>query len=275
MQARHKVDGPCARKLVLLGLCVAWGCGSTQVVALDGGDESDAGVDAVVADTAAPPPPADAAAPADAAPDTAPGDTGIDARDTGTPKPDSGAALTVFITSAIYPANLGGLAGADAKCQSVATASGLTGTYAAWLSTAGTAARVRLTHGTLPYALVDGTRIANDWDGLVSGNLLHAIDRNELGGTPPDSTICPLIVDGGTVHTADGAVQTAPAYYSATDVNGNIVITGWSDCTGWTSTAPLLGTTFGGTVYTNISWSQSCGSSAGCTGSASLLCIQQ
>src|SRR5207248_2675590 len=40
----------------------------------------------------------------------------------------------VFVTSVMYDGNLGGLAGADAKCQARATAASLSGTYKAWLS---------------------------------------------------------------------------------------------------------------------------------------------
>jgi hypothetical protein len=64
----------------------------------------------------------------------------------------------VFVTSTGYPGNLGGLAGADAKCQERATAAGLGGTFKAWLSAAGTgnSAAERLTHATVPYVRVDG-----------------------------------------------------------------------------------------------------------------------
>jgi cysteine-rich repeat protein len=41
----------------------------------------------------------------------------------------------VFVSSQMYDGNLGGLAGADAKCQALADAANLTGTYMAWIST--------------------------------------------------------------------------------------------------------------------------------------------
>src|SRR5262245_3061033 len=40
----------------------------------------------------------------------------------------------VFVTSAIYPGNIGGLMGADAKCQTSADAAMLGGSWRAWLS---------------------------------------------------------------------------------------------------------------------------------------------
>lgn len=42
-------------------------------------------------------------------------------------------------------------------------------------------ASARLTHGTRPYRLPNGTLVANDWVQLTSGALLHAIDRDETG----------------------------------------------------------------------------------------------
>src|SRR5690606_22090089 len=91
----------------------------------------------------------------------------------------------VFVTSATYTGNLGGLAGADAKCQELADAANLGGTYRAWLSVSGTPANSRLTHSTLPYGLVDGTLIANDWDHLVSNamDLAAPITMTETGET--------------------------------------------------------------------------------------------
>lgn len=92
-------------------------------------------------------------------------------------------AKTVFITSTSHTGNLGGLAGADAICQARADAAGLSGTYKAWLSDATTAARDRLTHAVVPYVLVDGTRIAGDWDDLVDGLLDNPIQLTETGET--------------------------------------------------------------------------------------------
>ena len=41
----------------------------------------------------------------------------------------------VFVTSANYTGDLGGLVGADSKCQALADSAGLDGNYKAWLST--------------------------------------------------------------------------------------------------------------------------------------------
>lgn len=104
----------------------------------------------------------------------------------------------VFHTSQGYQGNLGGLAGADAICQTHAEAAGLSGSYMAWLSDLTDSPSTRFTQATVPYVLVDGTKIADSWSDLVDGTLQHPIDRDELGGyyqgnyawtgTEPDGT---------------------------------------------------------------------------------------
>ena len=93
---------------------------------------------------------------------------------------------TVFVTSTSYDGNLGGLAGADAKCQDQADAAGLTGTFKAWLSDAKGSPSTRFTRSAgAPYVLVDGTVIADNYAGLTSGSLEHPINQTETGGAPP------------------------------------------------------------------------------------------
>ena len=50
------------------------------------------------------------------------------------PVPASCNPCKVFVTSTVHDGNLGGLVGADAICNSLASAAGLAGTYKAWLS---------------------------------------------------------------------------------------------------------------------------------------------
>lgn len=76
-----------------------------------------------------------------------------------TPLPcGKGGPCRVFLSSQIYPGNLGGLIGADEKCNTLAQAEGLPGLYKAWLSTASVAAATRLTHNPGPYVLTNGAR---------------------------------------------------------------------------------------------------------------------
>ncbi|MXN67028.1 hypothetical protein GR183_19110 [Stappia sp. GBMRC 2046] len=77
--------------------------------------------------------------------------------------------MTFFITSAGpgNGANLGGLEGADAHCQALAEAAGITGkTWRAYLSTSSTNARDRI--GSGPWANAKGEVIAESVDALHS-----------------------------------------------------------------------------------------------------------
>lgn len=92
----------------------------------------------------------------------------------------------VFTTSTTYNGNLGGVAGADAKCAARATAAGLTGTFKAWISEGTSGGSLRpsstFTNPNVPYKLVDGTVVADNWTDLVDGTLDNAISLNESGG---------------------------------------------------------------------------------------------
>ena len=101
---------------------------------------------------------------------------------TSTPTP-SPRGNRVFVTKDLYTGNLGGLAGADAKCQASANAANLGGTWKAWLSDSKTSASSRLIHGNAPYRLVNGIVIANNWDDLTDGSLINRIDKDQFGGS--------------------------------------------------------------------------------------------
>jgi hypothetical protein len=85
----------------------------------------------------------------------------------------------VFVSSTSSNANLGGVSGADARCQNLANAANLGGTWRAWVSSSTSSPSARFSKATVPYRLLDGTVIANDWNDLLSGSLRHAIDRDE------------------------------------------------------------------------------------------------
>ncbi len=73
-----------------------------------------------------------------------------------------------FITSQTYSGDLGGLSGADKKCQGLADNAGLHGTYKAWLSDSSTAVKDRFSHSSRPYYRVDGEKIADNWEDLTT-----------------------------------------------------------------------------------------------------------
>lgn len=95
----------------------------------------------------------------------------------------------IFVTSATYDGNLGGLTGADAKCDSVAKAAGLELTYKAILSDSSTNAKARLAI-TGQVVVVDSNdnveviaASTTDFWGAQSADLLMTVNINESGGT--------------------------------------------------------------------------------------------
>ena len=101
---------------------------------------------------------------------------------------------TVFVTSEEFTGNLGGLEGADEKCQRLATDAGLVGQYKAWLSTTTVDAKDRIPT-TGPYKLVDGTTVSETLLDLLDGFIDTPImvDENarriQTGGTSPSRGI--------------------------------------------------------------------------------------
>lgn len=69
--------------------------------------------------------------------------------------------LFVFVSSVRYDGALGGLSGADKKCQQLAEKAGLQGTYRAWLSDGENTPMMRFKHG-LPYVRIDKQPVADD-----------------------------------------------------------------------------------------------------------------
>jgi len=119
----------------------------------------------------------------------------------------------VFVTSATFSGNLGGLAGADAKCQVEADGPASvvpSGTYLAWLSDGTDSPDTRFAKSSHPYLLPDGTRIAEDFADLTDGSILHPINIDSTGktlgkqrfwtGTNPDGTsVQPFVTCAGWV----------------------------------------------------------------------------
>lgn len=94
----------------------------------------------------------------------------------------------VFLSSTLFGANLGGLMGADAKCQALADGAGLGGRWMAWLSNAVASPATRFTRDGA-FGLVRGYPVANSWDQLTSGGLRHAIDITESGARSGDAGV--------------------------------------------------------------------------------------
>ena len=112
---------------------------------------------------------------------------------------------TVFVTSVSFNGNLGGLTGADDKCQAQADGPASivpSGTYLAWLSDGTDSPDTRFTKSSHPYILPGGTKIAQDYVDLTDGSLLHPINVEPTGrrlgleyiwtGTNSDGTTAPV-----------------------------------------------------------------------------------
>jgi hypothetical protein len=95
----------------------------------------------------------------------------------------AGGPCRVFLSSTLYDGNLGGLVGADAKCQGLAAAAGLPGTYKVWLSDSTSAPISRFVPSSGPYRLVNGTTVATSFADLTDGMLLAPINVTETGGS--------------------------------------------------------------------------------------------
>jgi hypothetical protein len=167
----------------------------------------------------------------------------------------------VFVTSTTYKGGeLGGLAGADAKCQARATAAGLKGTFRAWLSDFTGSPASRFPKDVGPYVLLTGSVVANNWSGLTSGSLRHAINITELGAAPAAAAV------GGC---------DVPIVWTDTSSDGNLGDTS-STCGDWTD--PTIFNSWWGTTSSQSQWTQACsgGNSAatGCSALAPLYCFE-
>ena len=92
---------------------------------------------------------------------------------------------TVFVTNDSFKGkNLGGLTGADDKCQAEADDPASivpSGTYLAWLSDGTDSPDTRFTKSSHPYILPDGSKIAEDYSDLTDGSILHPLDMEPTG----------------------------------------------------------------------------------------------
>jgi hypothetical protein len=184
---------------------------------------------------------------------------------------DAGPAFRrVFISSGQWTANLGGALGADALCQSAATAASLGGTWMAWLSTLKDTPVTRFVHSTVPWKLLDGTVIANDWSDLTSGTLEHNIDRDEHNSLVMWSE-------------GNGITMTSGIAWTSTYIDGTSMLAHGSpyDCSGFTDGADNMMATPSATVgyigysgtYQQIWWTEA--GNYQCFDVLSLLCFEQ
>jgi hypothetical protein len=162
----------------------------------------------------------------------------------------------VFLTSEKYTGDLGGLTGADAKCQELASAAGLLGTYRAWLSDTTGSPSTRFTRSDIEYRRPDGALVANDWDDLVDGILENPINVHEDGTL--NTRISGCFDDSVYTHT----------------YNSGLPLTG-SPCSDWTTTSYDGVSSTVGYIHQTSGWSHSCSGGTGCSTERYLYCFQQ
>jgi hypothetical protein len=142
-------------------------------------------------------------------------------------------ARRVFVSSTALAANFGGTMGADAKCQSLANAANLQGTWKAWVSDTTSSPSARFAQATVSYRLLDGTLVASSWTALTSGTLANSIHLNE-NARP--------FQNGSEVWTATGVdgtllVDACTSFTDASNGNASWAAEGLADQTGskWTN----------------------------------------
>jgi hypothetical protein len=152
-------------------------------------------------------------------------------------------AVTAFATSTTYDGNLGGVAGADAKCAARAGAAGLSGTYVAWITDGTSGPNVSYVLPTV-FRRTDGVQFADSLSELSGGMLNAPLNRDEFGAS----------VAGG-VWTGGGS---SPA---------------GSSCSLWASALSFLTGTVGSTAQTNSGWQNL--TQTACSGLQRLYCFEQ
>ncbi len=163
----------------------------------------------------------------------------------------------VFVTSEQFSGNMGGVSGAHALCQAAAAGAGLMGTFSAWLSDSTHSPEKDFVKSKVPYRLVDGTVVSDNWEQLISGQLKAGISLTEEGGAP--------------LTTSDPCIpEDLTRVWTNTKENGNQTADHLS-CDHWAAGGDQGNVGVAGAV--NQSWSQAC--YMPCTTMAPLYCFEQ
>jgi len=98
-------------------------------------------------------------------------------------EPDQGLEIRIFVTDVVWTGPLGGIAGADTKCNVQAAFAGLTGEWRAIISDDNTDAMSRVPNPRIPFTYVrmDGVKIADSHADLFDGSIDNRININEKG----------------------------------------------------------------------------------------------
>lgn len=150
----------------------------------------------------------------------------------------------VFLSSGEYYGNFGGIEGVDDVCQQLATEAYLSNpeSYKAWISDSDTFVKDRFFHSPLPYKLINGEIIAENWEDLIDGDIKRAINIDESGNSYNSA----VVWTGTDRH---GLGFSSPSYncrdWSSRDctaMHGIIELMPWGDWRGtWTDGHGIMG----------------------------------
>jgi hypothetical protein len=157
----------------------------------------------------------------------------------------------IFVTSASYTGDLGGLSGADADCAAAAQLAGLTGTFISYLSTSTTDASSRIASAR-GWVRTDGMPVADTAADLAAGSIWYPISLDENGNAVSPTT------PGSTPNAATGSTSQG-AYYSG------------QTCSDWTTSTGIYGS---GVPWAGFSGFQQFFSGESCDLSFHLYCLQ-
>jgi hypothetical protein len=148
----------------------------------------------------------------------------------------------VFVTSALFTPNFGGVSGADAHCLASASAQGLGGRWRAWLSDTTVPASAHVYPAAGGYVLLDGTVVAESFGALLSGTLAHAIDLTELNApiTDGNTEVWTGIDVTGAATSAGFCADDRGDDWSSSDVNAPTPLVGHENASDVTWSAAYL-----------------------------------
>jgi hypothetical protein len=161
------------------------------------------------------------------------------------------ASRILFVTAEKFNGDLGGLAGADEKCQAAAdSAAPLAGrSFRAWLSDRTSSVAARIAPGGR-FVRVDGTTIAESWSDLIDGALEAPVSKTQKGAEP----------------------VAAEVWTATNEVGGLAELAGTMDCENWTDAGGRSGGGVGRSDRVDGRWTHS--GAMTCSHRLSLFCVE-
>lgn len=173
--------------------------------------------------------------------------------------------VRAFVTSTTYDGNLGGIAGADAKCQTRADAASLGGTWKAIISDSSTTALSRNKNRVKPIYELSGRLVMNpSAPGVLFGETSGTVFAvNALFGG--SSSALPTSISITELGTTPGTNQ-------AWTGTSNMGVSSGSSCTNWTSNSSGVNGTYGNSSSVAYQWIIQGG--ANCANTYRLYCLE-